>query len=123
VDAVPGLHAALTELRDHSLAGISRGLTLTGLLKASVLPGVLREHPAAVGPYLATRDHFVQRLYQQHSGYWQPDGEGLEPIDPADRAAALDLLAGGRPERFASAARTLLAHGGRALAPRTPTAR
>jgi len=32
-DAVPGLLAALTELRDESLAGIGRGLTLTGLLK------------------------------------------------------------------------------------------
>jgi glyoxylase-like metal-dependent hydrolase (beta-lactamase superfamily II) len=116
VDAVPGLLAALTELRDQSLADISRGVTLTGLLKANVLPDVLREHPVAVGPYLVTRDHFVQRLYQQHSGYWQPDGQGLEPIDPADRAAALDLLAGGRPEPFASAARTLLAQGDPALA-------
>jgi Alkyl sulfatase dimerisation len=108
-NTIPGLLAALTELRDQSLAGIGRGLTLTGLLKASVLPEVLREHPAAVGPYLATRDHFVQRLYHQHSGYWQPDGQGLEPYDAADRAAALDLLAGGRPEQFASTARTLLA--------------
>ena len=113
---IPGLLAALTELRDRSLAGIGRGLTLTGLLKASVLPEVLREHPAAVGPYLATRDHFVQRLYHQHSGYWQPDGQGLEPYDATDRAAALDLLAGGRPEQFASAARTLLAQRDPALA-------
>jgi glyoxylase-like metal-dependent hydrolase (beta-lactamase superfamily II) len=116
VDAVPGLLAALTELRDRSLAGISRGLTLTGLLEANVLPEVLHEHPAAVGPYLATRDHFVQRLYHQHSGYWQPDGQGLEPVDAAARAAALDLLAGGTPARFASAARTLLAQGDPALA-------
>ena len=116
VDAVPGLRAALTELRDRSLAGIGRGLTLTRLLKASVLPEVLREHPAAVGPYLIIRDHFVQRLYHQHSGYWQPDGQGLEPVDAADRAAALDLLAGGRPELFASAARTLLAQRDGALA-------
>jgi glyoxylase-like metal-dependent hydrolase (beta-lactamase superfamily II) len=116
VDAVPGLLAALTELRDASLAGISRGLTLTGLLEANVLPEVLRDHPAAVGPYLATRDHFVQRLYHQHSGYWQPDGQGLEPVDAAARAAALDLLAGGAPERFASAARTLLAQSDSALA-------
>ena len=115
-NAVPGLLAALTELRDQSLAGMGRGLTLTGLLKASVLPEVLREHPAAVGPYLATRDHFVQRLYHQHSGYWQPDGQGLEPYDATDRAAALDLLAGGRPEQFASAARTLLAQRDPALA-------
>ena len=116
VDTVPGLLTALTELRDQSLAGISRGLTLTGLLRANVLPEVLREHPAAVGPYLATRDHFVQRLYHQHSGYWQPDGQGLEPIAAAGRAAALDLLADGRPQRFASAARTLLAQADPALA-------
>jgi glyoxylase-like metal-dependent hydrolase (beta-lactamase superfamily II) len=116
VDAVPGLLVALTELRDRSLAGIGRRLTLTELLKANVLPEVLREHPAAVGPYLATRDHFVQRLYHQHSGYWQPDGQGLEPVDAAGRAAALDLLAGGRPEQFASAARALLAQGDSALA-------
>ncbi len=114
--AVPGLLAALTELRDQSLAGIGQGLTLTRLLAASVLPEVLREHPPAVGPYLVIRDHFVQRLYHQHSGYWQPDGQGLEPIDAADRAAALDLLAGGRSELFASAARALLAQRDAALA-------
>jgi len=108
-ESVPGLLAALTELRDQSLAGIGRGRTLTRLLKASILPEMLHEHPAAVGPYLVIRDHFVQRLYHQHSGYWQPEGQGLEPIDATDRAAALDLLAGGRPEQFASAARTLLA--------------
>jgi glyoxylase-like metal-dependent hydrolase (beta-lactamase superfamily II) len=122
VDAVPGLLAALTELRDQSLAGISRGLTLTGLLKASVLPEVLREHPAAVGPYLAIRDHFVQRLHHQHSGYWQLDGQGLEPVDATDRAAALDLLAGGRPEQFASTARALLAQRDPALALEITTA-
>jgi glyoxylase-like metal-dependent hydrolase (beta-lactamase superfamily II) len=116
VNAVPGLLAALTELRGESLGGIGHGLTLTSLLKASALPEVLRENPAAVGPFLAIRDHFVQRLYHQHSGYWQPDGQGLEPVDPADRAAALDLLADGRPERFASAARALLAQRNPALA-------
>jgi glyoxylase-like metal-dependent hydrolase (beta-lactamase superfamily II) len=114
--AVRGLRAALTELRDQALAGLSRGLTLTGLLKENILPEVLRDHPAAVGPYLVTRDHFVQRLHHQHSGYWQPDGQGLEPYDPSDRAAALDLLAGGRPERFTAAARTLLAQRDPALA-------
>jgi glyoxylase-like metal-dependent hydrolase (beta-lactamase superfamily II) len=113
---VAGLLAALTELRDVSVARIRDGHTLTGVLDAGVLPETLREHPAAVGPYVAIREHFVQRLYQQHSGYWQPDGQGLEPIGPADRAAALDLLAGGRPEQFAEAARILLAQRDAALA-------
>jgi glyoxylase-like metal-dependent hydrolase (beta-lactamase superfamily II) len=109
VDAVPGLLAALTELRERSLAAIGGGMTLPVMLKAGILPEVLREHAAAVGPFLAIRDHFLQRLHHQHTGYWQPDGQGLEPVEAADRAAALDLLAGGRPEQFAVAARALLA--------------
>jgi hypothetical protein len=55
VDAVPGVRAALTELRDRSLAGIGRRLTLTGLpcgrrpvpdhprpFRATALPPALR---------------------------------------------------------------------------------
>jgi glyoxylase-like metal-dependent hydrolase (beta-lactamase superfamily II) len=116
VQTVPGLLAALTELRDASLGRIQAGQTVPEVLDAGVLPETLREQPAAVGPYLAIREHFVQRLYHQHSGYWQRDGQGLEPISPGDRAAALDLLAGGQPERFAAAARTLLAEHDAALA-------
>ena len=114
--AVPGLLAALTELRDAALAGIRRGQTLTELLAANVLPEALRQHPAAVPPYLVIREHFVQRMFHDHTGYWQPDGQGLEPIGAAARAAALDLLAGHRPERFGEAARTLLAQRDAALA-------
>ncbi|MGH3302670.1 MAG: MBL fold metallo-hydrolase [Streptosporangiaceae bacterium] len=116
VQAVPGLLAALTELRDVSLGRIRSGQTLTDVLDASLLPETLRAHPVAVGPYLAIREHFVQRLYHEHSGYWQPDGQGLEPIGPADRAAALDLLADRRPEQFATVARTLLGQRDAALA-------
>jgi glyoxylase-like metal-dependent hydrolase (beta-lactamase superfamily II) len=116
IDTVPGLLAALTELRDTVLDHMGGGQTLTEVLDASVLPATLREHPAAVGPYLAIREHFVQRLYHQHAGYWQRDGQGLEPIGPADRAAALDLLAGGRPGQFVAAAQTLLEQRDAALA-------
>jgi hypothetical protein len=122
VQAAAGLLPALSEVREHALAGISRGMTLTALLDAGYLPEVLRKHPAAVGPYLATRDHFLQRLHHQRTGYWQSDGQGLEPIAPAQRAAALDLLAGGRPERFADAARALLAQQDHALALEITTA-
>jgi len=82
---------------------------------------VLRDHPPAVVPYLVTRDHFTERLYHQRTGYWQPDGTGLEPATAAGHAAALDLLAGGREEQFAAAA-TLIGQGdrpGRATVRRT----
>ena len=115
-EAVAGLLPALTELREQAVTGTAEGMTLTSLLDANYLPDVLRAHPAAVAPYLVIRDHFLQRLYHRRTGYWQADGQGIEPVGPAERADALDLLAGGRPERFAEAARTLMARHDHALA-------
>ena len=30
--------------------------------------------------YLVMRDNFIKRLYHQRTGYWKPDGEGLEAV-------------------------------------------
>jgi glyoxylase-like metal-dependent hydrolase (beta-lactamase superfamily II) len=114
--AVPGLAAALTQLHGEVLAGIHDGRTLPDILEKASLPAVLHDHPAAVVPYLVIRDHFTERLYHQRTGYWQPDGRGLEPATAAEHAAALDLLAGGNQEQFAAAAATLIGQGDHALA-------
>jgi glyoxylase-like metal-dependent hydrolase (beta-lactamase superfamily II) len=115
-EAVPGLQAALTQLHGEVLHGIRHGRALPDILAQASLPAVLREHPAAVVPYLVTRDHFTERLYHQRTGYWQPGGTGLEPATAAGHAAALDLLAGGREEQFAAAATALIGQGDHALA-------
>jgi glyoxylase-like metal-dependent hydrolase (beta-lactamase superfamily II) len=115
-EAIPGLKAALTQLHGEVLEGIRRGQTRPDILAAASLPDVLRAHPAAVVPYLVTRDHFIERLYHQRTGYWQADGTGMEPSTAAEHAAALDLLAGGRQERFVDAAATIIGQGDHALA-------
>jgi glyoxylase-like metal-dependent hydrolase (beta-lactamase superfamily II) len=115
-EAIPGLQAALTQLHGQVLDGIRDGRTLPDILAEASLPAVLREHPTAVVPYLVIRDHFTERLYHQRTGYWQPDGQGLEPATAAEHAAALDLLAGGREQQFAAAAATLIGQGDHALA-------
>jgi glyoxylase-like metal-dependent hydrolase (beta-lactamase superfamily II) len=104
IASLPGLEAALTGLREHVLDGIRRGLPLPDILDACYLPDVLRDEPVAVVPYLITRDHFAERLYRQHTGYWLPGRQGMEPVSDADRAAALDLLAGGHGQFVAAAA-------------------
>jgi alkyl sulfatase BDS1-like metallo-beta-lactamase superfamily hydrolase len=77
---------------------------------------LLQDHPTAVLPYLIARDNFIARVYQQRVGYWQPDGQGLDPRSPEERAEALDLLAGGDAGAFVTAAATLASHGDLALA-------
>ena len=52
-------------------------MTLPHILGLGYLPALLRDHPAAVVPYLVSRDRFIARLYHQRTGYRQPNGQGL----------------------------------------------
>jgi glyoxylase-like metal-dependent hydrolase (beta-lactamase superfamily II) len=116
IEVVPALAAALRELYQQVLEGVRSAMTLVQILRGNVLPAVLRSNPAAVVPYLLMRENFVKRVYHQRSGYWKPDGEGVEVFGPDEWAAALALLADGRPEAFIESARTLLAQHDDALA-------
>ena len=74
------------------------------MLHDDFLPDSLREAPVAVQPYLIARDTFVQRLYAEHAGYWQSNGDGIDAFTRAEWAAALDALGGGSDEAFARTA-------------------
>jgi glyoxylase-like metal-dependent hydrolase (beta-lactamase superfamily II) len=116
IETLTGLEPALTELHDLALARIGENMPLPNILDLGYLPALLRDHPAAVVPYLVIRDNFIARLYHQRTGYWQPDGQGLDPRSQEERAAALDLLAGETADAFAYAAATLADRGDLALA-------
>jgi glyoxylase-like metal-dependent hydrolase (beta-lactamase superfamily II) len=116
IEAVAGLEPALTELYEFALARIGENMPLPHILDIGYLPALLRDHPTAVVPYLVSRDTFIARLYHQRTGYWQPDGQGLDPRSDEERAQALDLLAGGKAEAFVTTAATLAAQGDLALA-------
>jgi len=116
IEALTGLEPALTELHEFALAKIGENMPLPNILDVGYLPALLRDHPAAVVPYLVSRDDFIARLYHQRTGYWQPDGQGLDPRNQEETAAALDLLAGEKADAFAAAAATLAGQGDLALA-------
>jgi glyoxylase-like metal-dependent hydrolase (beta-lactamase superfamily II) len=116
IEAFPGLLAALRDLDRAVADGLGRGRTLAEILQLNRLPEVLRERPAAVVPYLVTRDHFIQRVHHQRTGYWHPGGEGVEQFTPAELAAAADLLGGGTAAAFHAAGAELATRGEPALA-------
>jgi len=115
-EAIAPLGAAYAELRAHVEAGIAAGAPLTEILASARLPEVVRDHPEAAMPFLISWQQFAQRLQRQRTGYWQPDGDGLEARAPAEWAGALDLLAGGGEPAWAEAARALIERGDHGLA-------
>jgi len=112
----PALRVALTDLHQHTLEAVREGVPLAGILARNHLPANLRDHPDAVLPYLVMRDNLIQRVHHQRSGYWKPDGEGIEVFTAAEWAAALDLLGGSGAQAFARASEDLLDRGDQALA-------
>lgn len=108
MEALPGLEVALREVYAETLQGIEQGHTLVEMLHQNLLPSALRAHPQAVIPFLVTRDHLLARVYHQRTGYWKPDGEGVEVFAPKEWAAALDLLGGQKEQAFVRSAQALL---------------
>jgi hypothetical protein len=108
IEALPGLEVALRDVYEKTLQGIGQGNTLVEILHQNLLPSALRPHPQAVIPFLAARDQLIKRVYHQRTGYWKPDGEGMEVFAPKEWAAALDLLSDGKEEAFVRSAQALL---------------
>jgi glyoxylase-like metal-dependent hydrolase (beta-lactamase superfamily II) len=116
VETFPALEAALRDLNGIVVAAIREGRTLTEILHLNHLPLLLHDHPTAVLPYLVIRDNLIKRVYHQRTGYWKSGGEGIDHVAPADWAAALDLLGGGRQDAFTNTAGQILERGDEALA-------
>ena len=116
MEAMAGLRDAMRALYQRSLADARAARPLADVLHDDFLPDSLRATPAAVQPYLVVRDTFVQRLYAQHAGYWQSNGEGIDAFTRAEWAAALDSVGGGSDGAFVRAARDLESRGDAALA-------
>ena len=116
VESLAGFEAALREVYARTLEGIQDGRILAEMLLQNWLPTSLRTNPSAELPFLIVRDNFIQRVVHQRTGYWKPDGEGIEVLTPREWAGALDLLAGGKEAAFVRSARTLLERGDEVLA-------
>ncbi len=116
IDAMPGLRDAMGALYARSLSAARAARPLAEVLHDDFLPTSLRGAPAAVQPFLIARDTFVQRLYAEHAGYWQSNGDGIDAFTRVEWAGALDALAGGGDAPFVRTARDLEARGDATLA-------
>jgi len=87
------LKTDLEWLREQILIAIRRGDERAAIYQANLTPpGLLNGRPDVYLPYLILREHFIDRLYEQNVGYWQPNLQGLDHLTRADHAELVDYL-------------------------------
>jgi hypothetical protein len=121
------LRAPLAWLREQVLRGIASGEPRAALQQANLVAPTLEHSASSVHlAYLVLRENLINRVFDQHSGYWQNGLQGLDTLSDADHGAAmLDYLdvdeshlvaaarrmtADGRHELAAATLRAALAH-------------
>jgi glyoxylase-like metal-dependent hydrolase (beta-lactamase superfamily II) len=111
-DMLAQLKNNLSWLRDKVLTAIHRGDSRASIHQANLIPpGLLSGRPDALLPYLLLREHVIDRLYQQNTGYWQANLEGLDHLGDSDRAELLVDYLGQSEKQLVIAAEKMAADG------------
>jgi glyoxylase-like metal-dependent hydrolase (beta-lactamase superfamily II) len=84
------LKTDLAWLRDQVLTAIRRGDERAAIHASNLIPpDLLAKQPDAHQPYYILREHVIDRLYDQHVGYWEANLQGLAHPSRMDRAHLL----------------------------------
>jgi glyoxylase-like metal-dependent hydrolase (beta-lactamase superfamily II) len=111
------LKTDLTWLQDQVLTAIRRGDERASIHEANLIPPDLLAHqPDAYEPYYILREHVIDRIFDQHVGYWQASLQGLAHPSRADRAELLVNYLGVSEAQLVKAAYRLSTDGKYAMA-------
>src|SRR4030095_1339924 len=111
------LKPQLAWLRDEVIAAVRRGEDRASIQQRNLIPpGLLDGPPDVPLPYLVLRENVINRLFDQHVGYWQPDLEGVDYLCGAERAAMLVDYLGVSEGQLAKAVERMIADGRHELA-------
>lgn len=114
------LRPHLAWLREAVLQEVSLGRTRAGIQQANLVPPALAESSSRVHlAYLLLRENAINRLFDQHSGYWQNGLKGLDALSDADHGAALVDYLGLREPQVAEAVQRMVREGRHELAAQT----
>jgi glyoxylase-like metal-dependent hydrolase (beta-lactamase superfamily II) len=114
------LKSHLAWLGEQVRAAIRRGDERASIQQANLIPpGLLTGDPDVHQPYIVMRENVINRLYDQHVGYWQPDLQGVDYISRADRGSILIDYLGVSERQLVKAIERMIADGKYELAATT----
>jgi glyoxylase-like metal-dependent hydrolase (beta-lactamase superfamily II) len=106
------VRSQLVWLRDRVVEAIAQGQERAQIQQRNLMPpGIAKSTPEAQLAYLVLRENTINRIFDQHVGYWQADLQGLDSVTMADRGAMLVDYLGLDEGKLADAARRLMADG------------
>jgi glyoxylase-like metal-dependent hydrolase (beta-lactamase superfamily II) len=106
------VRAQLAWLRDRVVEAIAQGDERAAIQQRNLTPpGIAKNSAGAQLAYLVLRENVINRIYDQHVGYWQPNLEGMDSVTLADRGAMLIDYLGLDEAKLADAARRMIADG------------
>ena len=111
------LKTDLAWLQDQVIMAIRRGDDRAAIHEANLVPpDLLAKQPDTYQPYYILREHVIDRLYDQHVGYWEANLQGLAHPSRTDRAELLVDYLGASEAQIVKAAERLSADGKYAMA-------
>jgi glyoxylase-like metal-dependent hydrolase (beta-lactamase superfamily II) len=111
------LKTDLAWLRDQVLTAVRRGDERAAIHESNLIPpDLLANQPDAHEPYYILREHVIDRLYDQHVGYWEANLQGLAHPTRTDRAELLVDYLGVSEAQIVKAAYRLATDGKYAMA-------
>ncbi len=114
------IHNHLVWLRDAVLHEIQAGTERGAIHALNLIPPDLKKSNSAVHlAYLVLRENFIDRVFQQNTGYWQNGLQGLDTLTSADRGEVLVDYLGVSERQLASAVERMVADGKHELAAET----
>jgi len=119
-DMLDELRAPVAWLRDQVLREVARGRTRAAIQQANLVAPSLEGSRASVHlAYLVMRENIINRVFDQHSGYWQNGLQGLDALTDADHGVALIDYLGLSEAQIAAAAQRMISDGRHELAAAT----
>jgi hypothetical protein len=87
-----------------------------------LIPPALLQNPGALAqPYLVIRENFINRVYDQKVGYWQPDLQGMDHLSQKELASVLTYYLELSEKELAKAIEKMVSNGDHELAARMLT--
>jgi glyoxylase-like metal-dependent hydrolase (beta-lactamase superfamily II) len=111
------LKTDLTWLREQVITAARRGDERAAIHEANLIPpDLLSNQPDVHQPYYILREHVIDRIYDQHVGYWQANLQGLAHPSRKDQGELLVDYLGLSESEIVKAADRLFADGKYAMA-------